>query len=57
MTTKETVIEFSLSEQEQAELEAVLEPLNLTTQEVADRFFQYVARTGKLPSTLEEVSE
>ena len=57
MTAEETVLEFSLSEPEQAELETVLTPLNLTIQEVAERFFQYVARTGKLPSTLEEVSE
>ena len=57
MKEKETIIEFSLSEQEQIEVEAVLTPLNFTIQEVAERFFQYVARVGKLPSTLEEVTK
>lgn len=56
MTQKETLIEISISEQEQADLETVLEPLGLTIEKVIGLFFQYVVRTGELPSTLEEVT-
>jgi antitoxin component of RelBE/YafQ-DinJ toxin-antitoxin module len=55
--TEEATIEFFLSEQEQIEIEAVLKPLDLTIQEVVERFFQYVVRTERLPRTLADLTE